>query len=65
LAIGHTLYNASLRRVHPTYVNLIATQEVTGGIVLGALLLGEWPPLSAILGAVLTLVGVGLTLVLE
>jgi drug/metabolite transporter (DMT)-like permease len=65
LAIGHTLYNASLRRVHPTYVNLVATQEVTGGIVLGALLLGEWPPLSAIVGAVLSLVGVGLTLVLE
>jgi len=58
LALGHTLYNAALRRTHATYVNLIATQEVTGGIILGYLFLGEVPTLSSFLGAVITLAGI-------
>ncbi|MCL5025761.1 MAG: DMT family transporter [Chloroflexi bacterium] len=62
LAIGHTLYNASLRRVHATYVNLVSTQEVTGGILLGVLLLGEMPSASALVGAVVTLAGVAMVL---
>jgi drug/metabolite transporter (DMT)-like permease len=62
LGIGHTLYNASLRRVHPTFVNLIATQEVTGGVLLGALLLGEVPTLASVVGAALTLLGVAIVL---
>jgi len=64
LAIGHTLYNASLRRTHPTYVNLIATQEVTGGVILGAVLLGEWPAALEAVGAALLICGVALVLVL-
>lgn len=64
LAIGHTLYNASLRRVHPTYVNLVSTQEVTGGILLGFLLLGEVPGVSSLVGAGLSLIGVALVLLL-
>jgi drug/metabolite transporter (DMT)-like permease len=63
LGIGHTLYNAALRRVHATYVNLIATQEVTGGVLLGFLLLGEAPSPNSALGAVITLVGIALVLV--
>ncbi|MCL4466627.1 MAG: DMT family transporter [Chloroflexi bacterium] len=63
LGLGHTLYNASLRRVHPTYVNLIATQEVTGGIVLGYLFLGEAPSAVAIGGALVTLLGIVIVLV--
>lgn len=63
LGIGHTLYNAALRRLHPTYVNLIATQEVTGGVILGLLLLREVPSLNAIVGAAITLLGIGLVLV--
>lgn len=64
LAIGHTLYNASLRRTHPTYVNLVSTQEVTLGVLLGYLLLGEAPGLSSLVGGGLSLVGVALVLLL-
>ena len=43
LGLGHTMYNAALRRTHATIPNLIATQEVLGGIVLGALFLNQIP----------------------
>jgi drug/metabolite transporter (DMT)-like permease len=62
LALGHTLYNAALRRLHASIPNLIATQEVTGGILLAWLLLREVPSWNALVGAALTLVGVGLVL---
>ena len=62
LAIGHTLYNAALRRLHPAIVNVIATQEVTGGILLGALFFGEIPSLGAAAGSIVALVGVIWTL---
>jgi drug/metabolite transporter (DMT)-like permease len=58
LGIGHTLYNAALRRVHSTLVNIIATQEVTGGILLSWWLLGEVPTPNALIGAGIMLVGV-------
>ncbi|MGH2506110.1 MAG: DMT family transporter [Ktedonobacteraceae bacterium] len=58
LGLGHTLYNAAVRRIHATYANLIATQEVTGGIILGIFLLGEIPSLVTLLGVALTLVGI-------
>src|SRR6266566_4800547 len=58
LGIGHTLYNAAVRRVHATYANLIATQEVTGGIVLGIFLLHEVPSMAAVIGVVVTLIGI-------
>ena len=58
LGLGHTLYNAAVRRVHATYANLIATQEVTGGIILGILLLGEVPSITTIVGVIVTLVGI-------
>jgi drug/metabolite transporter (DMT)-like permease len=63
LAVGHTLYNAAIRRAHATYANLIATQEVTGSVVLGALLLGQVPPLSSVVGIVIALVGIALVLI--
>lgn len=58
LGLGHTLYNAALRRVSATAVNLIATQEVTGGIVLGILFLQEMPTVASLLGALVTLAGI-------
>ena len=62
LGVGHTLYNAALRRMRATTVNLIATQEVTGGILLGVLLLGEIPSLATLVGIIVTLAGIILVL---
>jgi len=61
-ALGHTLYNAALRRLHPSIPNLIASQEVTGGILLAWVLLGEAPTLNAVSGAGITLIAVALVL---
>jgi drug/metabolite transporter (DMT)-like permease len=63
LGFGHTLYNAAIRKVHATYANLIATQEVTGGIVLGILFLGEVPSITTVIGVAVTLVGIAGVLV--
>ena len=62
LALGHTLYNAALRRLHASYVNIVATQEVTGGILLGWLLLSETPSFTSLLGVGVTLTGILLVL---
>lgn len=62
LGIGHTLYNGGLRRLHATYVNIIATQEVTFGIILTWLLRNQVPSLNSIIGAVITLLGIVLVL---
>jgi len=62
LGIGHTLYNAALRRLHPTVVNVLATQEVLGGILLGVVLLGEVPGPSAAVGSIVAVGGVIWTL---
>ena len=58
LGLGHTLYNAAVRHVHATYANLIATQEVTAGVILGVILLHEIPSITAIIGGIVTLVGI-------
>jgi drug/metabolite transporter (DMT)-like permease len=63
LAAGHTLYNAALRRTHATYVNLVTSQEVTGSILLGVLLLGQMPTVNAVIGAAITLAGVALLMI--
>ncbi|MGQ9500904.1 MAG: DMT family transporter [Anaerolineae bacterium] len=62
LGLGHTLYNAAIRHTHATYVNLIATQEVTGGVFLGMLILGQMPSINSLIGAVITLVGIAIVL---
>lgn len=58
LGTGHTLYNAALRRVPATAVNLIATLEVVGGVALSAAFLGELPSAMALTGGVIVLVGI-------
>lgn len=62
LALGHTLYNAALRHTNATLVNLIATQEVTGGILLGMVMLGEFPTPTTLVGVGVTLIGIVLVL---
>ncbi len=62
LATGHTLYNAALRRTSATLVNLVATQEITVGVVLGMLLLNEMPSITSLIGALITLAGIVLVL---
>ncbi len=64
LALGHTLYNAALRLIHPTYVNIIASLEVTGGILLGWMILKEVPSLSSLCGCLTTICGIILTILL-
>lgn len=62
LALGHTFYNAALRQTNATLVNLIATQEVTGGILLGVLLLHEIPSVNSVIGVLITLAGIVLVI---
>ncbi len=62
LGTGHTLYNAALRRTHATTVNLITTQEVTGGVLLGALFLSQIPQVNEVVGAGVALTGIALVL---
>lgn len=62
LALGHTLYNAALRRTRAILVNLVATQEVTGGILLGIFFLGEFPTPITLVGVAITLVGIVLVI---
>ena len=57
-AIGHTLFNASLRYLDATIANVLFTQEITLGILLGWLVLGEVPSATALIGAVVMLVGI-------
>ncbi|MCS7246364.1 MAG: DMT family transporter [Thermomicrobium sp.] len=60
--LGHTLYNASVRRLNAAIANVVYTQEMTGAILLAWLTLGEIPSLNAIVGAAIMLVGILLVL---
>ncbi|ACB84853.1 DMT family transporter [Natranaerobius thermophilus] len=57
-ALGHTIYNASLRQIRSFYPSIIATQEVTGGILLGIVFLSEIPTIQTIIGALISLAGI-------
>jgi drug/metabolite transporter (DMT)-like permease len=61
--VGHTLFNAAVRSAHAAQANLIATQEVSGGILLGWLLLGEAPSRATLLAWPVMLAGLAWVLV--
>ncbi|NWJ46216.1 MAG: DMT family transporter [Chloroflexi bacterium] len=63
LGLGHTLYNAGLRRLNATYVNVIATQEVTLGVFFAWAFYGQVPSISSLFGALVTLLGVLVVLI--
>ena len=63
LGMGHTLYNAALRRTHATVVSLIATQEVTGGVILGMIFFSQMPQPNEIVGIAVSLIGIALVLI--
>ncbi|MBA3823297.1 MAG: DMT family transporter [Ktedonobacterales bacterium] len=62
LGMGHTLYNAALRRANPTLINLVITQEITGGIILGAIFLHQIPQPLTLVGVAITLVGIAIVM---
>lgn len=62
IGIGHTLYNTALKYLSATKANLMASQEVTGGILLGSLFLAEIPSVTTLVGVIFNLTGLSLVL---
>ena len=58
--LGHTLLNLVLSSVGPTVVSLAVLLEVPGALLFALVLLGQVPPLLALPGVVLVVVGVAL-----
>lgn len=63
LAVGHTLYNAALRRIHAAEVNVLSTLEVVGGTFLVWAVRHEAVPLESAVGVAITLAGVLIVIV--
>lgn len=60
--LGHSLFNAVLRRVSPTIVSLTILVEVPGAALLAAVFLGQIPPLAAVPALALILVGIAIVI---
>jgi drug/metabolite transporter (DMT)-like permease len=58
--LGHTLLNLVLSSVGPTVVSLAVLLEVPGALIFALVLLGQVPPLLALPGVLLVVVGVAL-----
>ena len=58
--LGHTLLNLVLSSVGPTVVSLAVLLEVPGSLIVALVLLGQAPPLLALPGMAMVVVGVGL-----
>lgn len=61
-ATGHTLVNAALRHAPAAQVSLVTTQEVTLGVVLGALLVGDLPSPGSVVALAPLFAGLALVL---
>ncbi len=58
--LGHTLFNLVLSSVGPTMVSLVILLEVPGALLFALVLLQQLPPLLALPGVALVVLGVGL-----
>ncbi|MCO7218896.1 DMT family transporter [Klenkia sp. PcliD-1-E] len=58
--LGHTLFNLVVSSVGPTVVGLAILLEVPGSLLVALVLLGQLPPLLALPGMALVVVGVAL-----
>ena len=60
--IGHTTINMAVRLIPATIVSTSILGEPVGAIILGILILGEYPVLNEILGAAVILFGIFLVI---
>jgi len=58
--LGHSLFNVLLRSISATTLSLAILFEVPGATLIAAIWLGQVPPLSAVPGLTLLLVGTGI-----
>lgn len=63
--LGHTLFNWSLRYVSAALVSISFMGEPVGATILAFFLLSENPPVTAIIGGAMVLLGITLTAKLE
>lgn len=60
--LGHTIFNRVVSTVGPTVVGLAILLEVPGAAVLAFVLIGQVPPLLAVPGLVLVLLGIAVVI---
>jgi drug/metabolite transporter (DMT)-like permease len=56
--LGHSMFNYALQRASATTVSVLALLEVPGATLIAWIWLGQQPPLAALPGLVITLIGV-------
>ena len=61
--LGHSVLNHLLATTSPMYVSLALLMEVPGAALLAALILGQQPPLAALLGLAVMVAGMALVIV--
>ncbi|HET6653140.1 MAG TPA: DMT family transporter [Nocardioides sp.] len=61
--LGHSVLNHLLATTSPMYVSLALLLEVPGAALLAALILGQQPPLAALLGLAVMVAGMALVIV--